>query len=352
MPLSEEVTKIISTDRKSGSKTLYLGVHYIGKEGVTALAGVLSRTQITELSLDWNRIEDGGAEALAGCLKDTNITSLYLGGNNIGDEGAKALAQNLPNTLTDLRFYCNQIGKEGAIALAGCLKDTNLTSLDLGSNQIGYEGAKALAEGLKDTNITSLDLGWNQIGNEGATALAESLKDTNLTSLNLGNNKIGKEGVEVLNKALEANRERIKNEVMEFKDKFLSISNEFKDVDPIIKSGFTKFGKYAFANHIEKFLKPDEKMQVKAKIVCGKIPIIDNNIASKISEFLGIKFLDIKDCLELNAIKSTPHHNSSTEEAEHGAHAATLSANEEGLQPHHTDLIGQQQEVPDLFQMD
>ena len=126
-----------------------------------------------------------------------------------------------------------------------------------------------------------------------------------------------------LNKALGANRKRIKNEVIAFKNELLDKKNESEDVEPIIKKLLNKFGKPASAIHIEEFLKPDEKEQVKARIVGSKIPEIDNidtNIA---------KFLDIKDCLQL-ADYFNP--NSSTEEAEHGAHAATLSANEEGSQ--------------------
>ena len=213
--------------------------------------------------------------------------------------------------------------------------------LDLRNNQIGKEEVTALAAELKQMpSLTSLYLRGNFIGDEGAKALAACLPGANITHLDfiIGGNNIGDEGDKALDKALTANRKRIKNEVMEFKDKFLSINNEFKDLKDIglnIKLGFIKllhkFGKYAFAKHIKEFLKLDEEectivnkldetaASIKAEIV-RKIPgINNNNIAANIA-----KFLDIKDCLELNAIKSAPHHNSSTEEAEHGAHAATL----------------------------
>ena len=121
------------------------------------------------------------------------------------------------------------------------------------------------------------------------------MKDTNITSLDLAGNKIGNREDRALNKALEANRERIKNEVIAFKNELLDKKNESEDVEPIIKKLLGKFGKPASAIHIEKFLKPDEKEQVNAKIVGSKITGIDN-IDTNIS-----KFLDIKDCLELNA---------------------------------------------------
>ena len=39
--------------------------------------------------------------------------------------------------------------------------------LDLWGNQIGAEGAMALAEALKDSQLTVLDLDDNQIGDDG-----------------------------------------------------------------------------------------------------------------------------------------------------------------------------------------
>ena len=64
----------------------------------------------------------------------------------------------------------------------------NLTSLDLAGNNIGDDGARALA-GL--VNLTSLDLSGNEIGDDGARALAGLVK---LTSLNLSGNAIGDDG--------------------------------------------------------------------------------------------------------------------------------------------------------------
>ena len=58
------------------------------------------------------------------------------------------------------------------------LKIVNQTSLDLYDNNIGDEGATALAEALKEnTTLTTLNLASNKIGDEGATALAEALKE-------------------------------------------------------------------------------------------------------------------------------------------------------------------------------
>ena len=50
-----------------------------------------------------------------------------------------------------------------------------LTTLNLAANDIGVEGAKAIAEALKVTAVlTTLNLGYNSIGVEGAKAIAEA----------------------------------------------------------------------------------------------------------------------------------------------------------------------------------
>ena len=228
------------------------------------------------------------------------------------------------------------------------------TVLSLERKEIGVDEAMDLAEELKQMpNLTSLYLSFNKIGVEGVEALAGCLPNTNITELDLAGNSIGYEGATALKEALEANCERIKNEVIAFKNKLLDKKNESKDVDPIIKKLLGKFGKHASASHIEKFLEPDEKAQVRAKIVCGKTPRIDGEDIN-ISELL-----DIKSCFELAGC-FTQNPTSSTEKAEHGAHAATSLTRGRGLlddglaeesdplltieevsHSFHTDLIGE-----------
>ncbi len=166
-------------------------------ESLKKLLNLLKEVKMAiQLDLGYNSIGDEGAIALAQCLKDTNVTTLNLIDSNIGDEGATALAQCLKDTnLTALALRSNDIGDEGAIALSQCLKDTNLTALDLRSNNIRNKGAIALSQCLKDTNLTTLDLRSNNIGDEGAIALAQCLKYTNITTLDLRYNFIENEGV-------------------------------------------------------------------------------------------------------------------------------------------------------------
>ena len=135
---------------------------------------------VTTLNLFSNDIGPEGAKALAGVLKENKtLTTLNLGSNNIDSEGAKALAAALEvnKTLTTLNLSDNNIGPEEAKALAEALEvNKTLTTLDLFHNNIGPEGAKELAEALKvNKTLNMLNLETNDIGLEGAKALAEAL---------------------------------------------------------------------------------------------------------------------------------------------------------------------------------
>ena len=50
------------------------------------------------------------------------LTNLNLFDNNIGDDGAKAIAEALKvnPVLTELNLFYNKIGADGAKAIAGC----------------------------------------------------------------------------------------------------------------------------------------------------------------------------------------------------------------------------------------
>ncbi len=94
------------------------------------------------------------ATLLPGCL-----FSLILGSNEIGDEGARALAQSPHLTsLSQLHLNYNGIGDEGARALAQSPHRTSLAYLGLRGNGIGDEGARALAQSEHLASLTQLDL--------------------------------------------------------------------------------------------------------------------------------------------------------------------------------------------------
>jgi len=198
----------------------------IGDSGVQALASVLPKTLIT-LDFYGNQIKAAGARALAAKLPDTlttlnlsgnqikaagaialaevlfkfkDFTSLDFGNNNIGSE-AIALARVLPQTITTLNLYCNQIEDSGIQALAKHLPP-KLTMIDLSDNLIKAAGAIVLA-GVLPSTIKILNLGYNDIGDDGAVTLANKLHDCpNLTNLYLEYNSIGDKGAKTLANAL------------------------------------------------------------------------------------------------------------------------------------------------------
>ena len=95
--------------------------------------------------------------ALATALPESpRLNDLRLGGNQIGDDGAVALANaltrfpNLSSGLHGLRLSGNRIGDAGGIALATALRaeGTGLTRLELATNRLGDGAAAALGAAL------------------------------------------------------------------------------------------------------------------------------------------------------------------------------------------------------------
>jgi hypothetical protein len=96
-----------------------------------------------------------------------------------------------------------------APAIAVC---ASITSLSLGQNELGDEGAIAIAQALKESKVSklaSLDLsgrghGEGRIGPTGAKELAEYLSvTTSLTWLDVSLNSPGEEGEAVLRNVVE-----------------------------------------------------------------------------------------------------------------------------------------------------
>ena len=80
--------------------------------------------------------------------------------------------------LTELKLWGNNIGPEGAIAIAEALKvNAVLTSVNLRANSIGDDGAKAIAEALKvNAVLTKLYLCNNDLGDAGKKAVRDAVK--------------------------------------------------------------------------------------------------------------------------------------------------------------------------------
>ena len=125
-----------------------------------------SREQVrsaTELGWSNKELTDGDCKVIAHLIAAkfmAVLTTLVLGGNDIGDEGAIAIAEALKVTavVTTLFLNCNNITDEGAKAIAEALKvNAVVTTLALGGNSIGDEGAIAIAEALKVTEALKVN---------------------------------------------------------------------------------------------------------------------------------------------------------------------------------------------------
>ena len=98
----------------------------------------------TELDLSRAGIDAEGARALALALQrgDGGLTELRLPHNQIGDDGARAIANALGG---DLPALGEDTGPAGAAATAGA-KVRGVSLLDLSANGLTAGGAAALAE--------------------------------------------------------------------------------------------------------------------------------------------------------------------------------------------------------------
>ena len=129
--------------------------------------------------------------------------------NSLDDQSFLRIAKGLYtglNRLTSLTFSHNQIGDEGAKAIASCLLKSPIRKLDLSDNKIGPEGCERIcACAMRCPTFEELNLASNKIGDVGCYAIADLLeKCTTLKVLNIAGNRI--QSMENLVKAFEVNR--------------------------------------------------------------------------------------------------------------------------------------------------
>jgi hypothetical protein len=139
-------------------------------------------------------------ELYSGCAKilervvrhSPRLKYLYLAHNSIGNSGVETLGQTAFSQLRVLNLADNDIGPEGAQAIANCLatetepeqtsSGSTVTTLILESNKLGDEGVTSLAKGLRhSTSLKELDLRFNKIGIQGLKSIRDSLLQANTT---------------------------------------------------------------------------------------------------------------------------------------------------------------------------
>jgi Ran GTPase-activating protein 1 len=163
-----------------------------------------------------------GVQAIADALKVTpSITSLSLGQNELGDEGAIAIAQALKESkvsklasldLTGKGYGEGRIGPTGAKELAEYLLVTaSIASVWSPAHQPAPVCALNVPSSLLisysclslDPSCAQLNLSANILGSEGAAALAPAIAVcASVTKILVAGNKLGNAGVTVLCDAL------------------------------------------------------------------------------------------------------------------------------------------------------
>jgi len=189
-------------------KELHLGGNQIGNRGTAAIVEKITGS-LEKLSLFHNNIGVEGAEAIADALNRTkNVKSLWLHDNQLGNRGVRKLAR-VAYSLRELWLGDNLIGDKGLKQLADALsRPASLQSLWLHNNQIGNEGVIALAKALhKDMDLRIMCFSDNNIGATGAEALGEALIEGNspLEELKLRGNKVGDIGAIALARSIKSN---------------------------------------------------------------------------------------------------------------------------------------------------
>lgn len=178
---------LVRRDGLAGLETLDIGEAKLGADGGRAIAQ--SGLKLRRLLLYKNEIGAEGAKALAESPSLAGLRELDLGNNKIGKEGAAAIAAS-PHLqgLEVLGLARCSIGKEGAASIAAAFP--RLRSLDLIGNGIGPEGVRAIALGKGLGSLRELILQQTRAGDEGVAHLLASPLAARLTSLNLRSNKL------------------------------------------------------------------------------------------------------------------------------------------------------------------
>jgi hypothetical protein len=189
-------TVLVLQQVQTSITSVYLGGNGLGVDGAKQIGEWLSAApRLKTLDVRYNDIAGPGMEALCISLVNTPVVYLYVEGNQIGDQGAIALAALLKQVdacqIEEVFLGANQIESAGTIALASCLESNKLVSkIYLEGNAMGLEGANAFSEALEtlkgDTGLKHLFADNNQIGKEGSKRLAKALNSSTAIGAGLG----------------------------------------------------------------------------------------------------------------------------------------------------------------------
>ncbi len=183
---------------------LFLQDNRLTDQGIVKVFQIFekSKLQLESLDLSENSIRKQGTDELCKFIQQTkSLVKLSLRNMNITDSIARCICQTFQqasSTLISLNLSDNKIEDTGAIALAGAIKNTNLTELDVSWNSIKHLGAIALADAIRESNyLECFDISWNAIGTtaDQQRNVAKSISDMlesnrSLTHLDLSHNNL------------------------------------------------------------------------------------------------------------------------------------------------------------------
>ncbi|ROL49903.1 NLR family CARD domain-containing protein 3 [Anabarilius grahami] len=206
------LTKILSS--QSNVRELDLSHNNLQDSGVEILSVGLKKSHYAKPILENNGVTEAGCVFLSTALSSnpSHLRVLDLSLNNIGDSGVKQLCASLEKVQCALEILkLNKCGmtEESCTALASALssKTSNLTDLDLSINDLQDSGVKKLCVGLQNPHceLEKLRLSNCNVTPEGVAALTEALKSnpSHLKELDLLENDLEESDLNVLSMILE-----------------------------------------------------------------------------------------------------------------------------------------------------
>jgi hypothetical protein len=194
---AESVKSLIESISEFAQSSAFVEAIEAALEGIPPSA---SSCGIQVLDLSDNPLGDEGVWALATVLKKTHISDLSMDSVGLTTEGFKRLVAEMPKGIQGTTIRSQKVVTKMPFALQ---------SLSLNSNAPGLEGIKAIADFLSlNTTITSLSLKNCQLGDTSVGYMTKSLGSTSLSrlsQLDLSDNQIGASGADSLIALLRTN---------------------------------------------------------------------------------------------------------------------------------------------------
>lgn len=203
-------------------ESLDLGFNGLTDAGIEALSRSSNFPELTSLSLNDNdEITCGGLRMIAESPFFAGLTTLDVSGNDIGERGIGAvIASPAMARLCSFRINNNRIGNGGLATLTKSVLLTRMLKTDpklaVRDNNIGADGATALATCPALAECTTLDLTNNDLRDAGVATLLRSPHLSKLKVLRLGRNQLTDHGIFAAHELLDSLFDRLD---------FLDVSN-------------------------------------------------------------------------------------------------------------------------------